>query len=77
LNSVKSSIKWRNEPWLFKIDDTIEVRGRCIRLSARTARRNAKFRSSPGKIARCIAGTVFPNTRNAVVKKIIPGREFV
>ena len=55
--------------WLFKIDDTIEVRERCTRPSVRTAKRSAKFLLNLEKIARCIAGTVFPSTKIAVVKK--------
>ena len=75
--SVETSISRRNKPWLFKIDDTIEVRERCIRPSVRTAKRNAKSLLNPGKIVPCIARTVFPSTKIAVVKKMFLGREYV
>jgi hypothetical protein len=55
--------------WLIKIEDSKEVRERCIRLSVRIVKRSAKFLSNPGKIVRCIAGTVFPSTKIAVVKR--------
>ena len=61
--------------WLFKVVMT-EVRGRCIRLFVRTAKRNAKSPSNPEKIVRCIAGTAFPNIKMKVAKDA-PGREFV
>jgi hypothetical protein len=63
--------------WLFKIDDTIEVRERCTRPSVRTAKRSAKFLSNPGKIVQCIAGTAFPSIKIAVDKKMFLDREFV
>ena len=67
--------------WLFKIEDTTEVRERCIRLFALIAKRSAKSPSNPEKIVRCIAGTVFPSTKIAVVRKrkrdSLPSRELV
>jgi hypothetical protein len=36
----------------------------------RTVKKNAKFLLNPGKIALCIAGTVFPSTKIAVVRLI-------
>jgi hypothetical protein len=59
------------------MEDTIEVRERCIRPSVRIAKGSAKFLSSPEKIVQCIAGTVFQSTKIAVVKKMLLGREFV
>jgi len=53
------------------MEDTKEVRERCIRLSARIAKRNAKSLSSPEKIARCIAGIVIPSTKPAADRKIL------
>jgi hypothetical protein len=55
--------------WLFKNEDTIEVRERCIKPFARTAKRSAKFLSSPEKTVPSIAGTVFPSTKIAVAKR--------
>jgi hypothetical protein len=43
----------------------------------RTAKRNAKSLLNPGKIVPCIARTVFPSTKIAVVKKMFLGREYV
>jgi hypothetical protein len=63
--------------WVFKIEDTTEVRERCIRLSVQTAKRNAKFLSNPGKIVPCIAGTAIPSIKPAVAKKMFPGWELV
>ena len=67
--------------WLFKIEDTTEVREKCIRPFVRIAKRNAKSLSNPGKIVRCIAGTVSPNTKIVVVKNgehnLLPGWELV
>jgi hypothetical protein len=55
--------------WLFRIKGSIEVQERCTRQSARTAKRNVKSLSNPGKIAQCIAGTVFPSIKIAAAKK--------
>ena len=63
------SISRRNKKWHSKIDNTIEVRERCTRLSVPTAKKSAKSLSNPGKIVRCIAGIVFQSTKIAVVKK--------
>ena len=52
------------------MEDTKEVRKRCIRLSVRIAKRNAKSLSSPEKIVRCIAGIVIQSTKPAADRKI-------
>jgi hypothetical protein len=67
---LKIFISWRIKLWVFKIEDTTEVRERCIKPSVLTAKKSAKFLSNPGKIVRYIAGTVFPSTKIAVVKKV-------
>jgi hypothetical protein len=59
------SIKTGESIWRLKIEDTIEVLERCIRLSVRIARRSAKSLSGLGKTVRCIAGTVIPSTKIA------------
>jgi hypothetical protein len=51
------------------MEDMKEVRERCIRLSVQIVKRSAKSLSSLEKIVRCIAGTVFPSTKIAVVKR--------
>jgi len=53
------------------MEDTKEVQERCIRLSARIAKRNAKSLSSPEKIVRCIAGIVIPSTKPATDRKFL------
>jgi hypothetical protein len=55
----------------------IEVQERCIKLFVRIVKKSVKFRSSPEKTVQCIAGTAFPSTKIAVVKKIFLGREFI
>ena len=55
------------EIWVFKVDTT-EVRERCIRLSARTAKKSVKFPSSLEKTVQFTAGIVFPSTKAADVK---------
>jgi hypothetical protein len=50
------------------MEDTIEVQEKCIRLSVPIAKGSAKSLSSPEKIARYIARTVFPSTKMPVVK---------
>jgi hypothetical protein len=74
-NQQSISVKTGEIAWLFKIEDTIEVLERCIRLSVRTARRSVKSLSNLEKIARCIAGTAFQSTKIAVAKKMFLGRE--
>jgi hypothetical protein len=62
------------------MEDTKEGRERCIRLSARIAKRNAKSLSSLEKIVRCIVGIVIPSTKPAADRKILKfilGRQLV
>jgi hypothetical protein len=51
------------------MEDTKEVRGRCIRPSVRIVNGIARSLLSLEKIDRYIAGIVFPNTKKIVVKR--------
>jgi hypothetical protein len=54
--------------WVSRIENTTEVRKRCIRLFVRIAKRNAKFRSNPETIVPCIAGIAIPSTNLPAAK---------
>lgn len=56
------------ETWVFKAVVTIEVHAKCTKPFVPIAKKSAKSPLNPGKIARCIVGTVFPSTRTPVVK---------